>query len=381
VSRAGQVFPSSTTHTFIKDNNLNGAAWREETFAVASLTQSGATEGQVIKWNGTNWAPGDDTGGGSGGSSNWSEITNTPTTLSGYGITDALSIYPDIEVFNTGVASGVYKAVAKPTNITSPLPIIYQKEGTVYYLYKDVSNLWLLMSSGTLVTAGRSQANFPWETSYNNTQTAIVRLDQSYTKPLSLQITAPITELLDAARITEITVSNTAGTSDPSIFILPGYTQGGNPTLFKGGALTGDIVIINHTQSATGTTLDVRSPIWTGSSYVTSAVAPLTTLNKTGRWIFRMGTGSWSVLAVPQHTHPVGDLTQSGATTGQVIKWNGTVWAPGDDTGGAGGGMTWSAVPQTAGATGTAGQMAYADNYLYVCVGPNTWKRTILATW
>jgi hypothetical protein len=56
------------------------------THAVGDLTQSGATSNQVIAWNGTAWAPATV----SGGSSAWSSITGTPTTLSGYGITDAV---------------------------------------------------------------------------------------------------------------------------------------------------------------------------------------------------------------------------------------------------------------------------------------------------
>lgn len=42
-------------------------------------------------------------------------------------------------------------------------------------------------------------------------------------------------------------------------------------------------------------------------------------------------------LAPISHTHSLSNLTQSGATTGQVVKWNGTAWAAADDaSGGAG---------------------------------------------
>lgn len=34
------------------------------------------------------------------------------------------------------------------------------------------------------------------------------------------------------------------------------------------------------------------------------------------------------------HTHPLSELTQSSATTGQVAKWSGSAWAAADDTGG-----------------------------------------------
>jgi hypothetical protein len=41
----------------------------------------------------------------------------------------------------------------------------------------------------------------------------------------------------------------------------------------------------------------------------------------------------------------------------------------------------WVAVPASATATGTAGQLAYASGFLYVCVATNTWRRTALLSW
>lgn len=39
------------------------------------------------------------------------------------------------------------------------------------------------------------------------------------------------------------------------------------------------------------------------------------------------------------------------------------------------------AVPANASATGTAGQIAFDTNYIYVCTATNTWKRVAIATW
>ena len=39
------------------------------------------------------------------------------------------------------------------------------------------------------------------------------------------------------------------------------------------------------------------------------------------------------------------------------------------------------AAPATATSTGTAGDIRYNANYVYVCVATNTWKRSALATW
>lgn len=86
-----------------------------------NLAQNGATTGQVIKWDGAKWAPGTDivgSGGGGGGAvstvfgrvgdvvpqSNdytFAQIGSKPTTLSGYGITDAT---PSSHVGSNGAA-------------------------------------------------------------------------------------------------------------------------------------------------------------------------------------------------------------------------------------------------------------------------------------
>lgn len=40
-----------------------------------------------------------------------------------------------------------------------------------------------------------------------------------------------------------------------------------------------------------------------------------------------------------------------------------------------------TSVPASAGASGTAGQIAYASGFLYICVATNTWQRVAIATW
>jgi len=39
------------------------------------------------------------------------------------------------------------------------------------------------------------------------------------------------------------------------------------------------------------------------------------------------------------------------------------------------------AAPAAANSTGTAGQIAYEDGFLYVCVATDTWQRVAIATW
>lgn len=42
---------------------------------------------------------------------------------------------------------------------------------------------------------------------------------------------------------------------------------------------------------------------------------------------------------------------------------------------------TWVAVPASATAAGTAGQLAYESGFLYVCVATDTWEKVAIATW
>jgi hypothetical protein len=44
-------------------------------------------------------------------------------------------------------------------------------------------------------------------------------------------------------------------------------------------------------------------------------------------------------------------------------------------------GSEWVTAPASNSAAGTAGQIAYGDNYFYVCVSNATWRRTTLASW
>jgi hypothetical protein len=37
--------------------------------------------------------------------------------------------------------------------------------------------------------------------------------------------------------------------------------------------------------------------------------------------------------------------------------------------------------PASSTASGTIGEIRYDENYMYVCVAPNTWKRSPLTTW
>jgi hypothetical protein len=61
----------------------------------------------------------------------------------------------------------------------------------------------------------------------------------------------------------------------------------------------------------------------------------------------------------------------------RTYRWTGAAW---EFVSSGGSGLTWSSAPASASATGTAGQIAYDNDFFYVAVGNNQWERTELAT-
>lgn len=100
-----------------------------------------------------------------------------------------------------------------------------------------------------------------------------------------------------------------AGAGDAQEIGIDGGLEfhGGN---IRRAALTGDV-----TATAGGNVLTITPAA--NPSWVTSL--PWTKL-----------TGVPSTFAPSAHTHPLSNLTQSGASTGQYAKWDGTSWAPAD---------------------------------------------------
>lgn len=69
------------------------------TIAPSRLAQAGASSGQVLKWNGTAWAPAADSAGTGGGSADWSALTGIPAAIDAI---DALTPAADRIAYYTG---------------------------------------------------------------------------------------------------------------------------------------------------------------------------------------------------------------------------------------------------------------------------------------
>jgi hyaluronoglucosaminidase len=83
------------------------------------------------------------------------------------------------------------------------------------------------------------------------------------------------------------------------------------------------------------------------------------------------GSSTWDQLTYFGGTGPTGPIGSIGPTgaTGSI-----------GVTGSTGPSVS-SIAPGSSGATGTIGDLALDTNYLYVCIGTNTWKRTQITGW
>ena len=133
------------------------------------------------------------------------------------------------------------------------------------------------------------------------------------------------------------------------------------PSTFTPSAHTHPLSELTQSSATTG-----QAPIWNGSAWVpttlgggTGTVTSITAgTGLSGGTITTLGTiavvygttagtscqGNDSRLSDSRtptaHTHPLADLTQSSATTGQVPQWNGSAWVPATVSGGGAGTVT-----------------------------------------
>jgi hypothetical protein len=216
------------------------------TIAPSKLAQAGASSGQVLKWNGTAWAPAADNVGTGGGSTDWSALTGIPAAI---GAIDALTPAADRLAYYTGANAAALAIVT----------------GFARTLLDDAD---AATARGTLGAAAASHGH----------------------------------AIADIANL-PATLDGKAATSHAHAI--------------------GDVTNLQAT-------LDGKA-----ATSHTHTIANVTNLQT-----------ALDAKAALSHTHTEADITgtiapgklaQAGASSGQVLKWNGTAWAPAADDVGTGG--------------------------------------------
>ena len=128
--------------------------------------------------------------------------------------------------------------------------------------------------------------------------------------------------------------------------------SGTTGTIYANGAAVGTVSGLNANAASSADVVVGRWNFTSGSEWFNGQIDDV-----------RITKGIARAIAVPTSAFP-----DSAAFSVQV-------------TGSGGSGLSWSSVPASATATGTAGSIAYDANYLYVATAANTWERAALSTW
>ncbi len=121
--------------------------------------------------------------------------------------------------------------------------------------------------------------------------------------------------------------------------------------------------------------------IWSGEP----TIGPAVSSTRNSQFVINAPGGTYFVPTVGAGAEArVGigtDAVNSALTVVGDISASGTIYGLNIGEGGEGGGSEWVTAPGQPDDNGVAGQKAYDNNYLYICVATNTWRRTILASW
>jgi uncharacterized protein (TIGR02145 family) len=283
----------------------------------------------------------------------WSSITSTPTTISGYGITDAYT-KTEVDNFLQGLDPKASVKAATVANITlsgeqtvdnialvtgdrvlvknqdsAPENGIYIVSTSTWSRSSDMNSAnefagaYVFVEQGNVnadrgyvctsdvVSVGVSAVNFVQFTGSGAYQPVLTGTGYVYTNNGTVTyVSGTASEFVKANGTLDNTayypLSNPAGYTS-NVGTITGVTAG---TGLSGGGTSGTV------------TLNLANTTVTPSTYGDAATVPVFTVDAQGRITNATNTNI---------SIPLARITQTGASTGQVIKWSGSTWAPSTD--------------------------------------------------
>ncbi len=330
---SGDNWGSQTVQT---NATLSGAGTGGSPLALA---QQSAQTGQVLKWNGSTWAPSDDiiSSGTNGGTvtqiNTASGITGGPITTSG-----------TIGLSNTGVTPGPYGSATE-------IPVItVDAQGRVTNIFKTVVQPGTVGITGSPgLTVVQNGFNFTLtntgDTNAADDITTGSQADGDVNGPFSnLQLKANVVTANELASnaVTSGKIANAAVTSAKldDMGATNGQVIKWNGSAWAPAADQSGISSVLLT-AGSGISVSGSSPNFTiTNSGDTNASDDLTTASTANGDIsgafsnLQIKSGVVTSTELANQAVTAAKLDDMGASNGQVLKWNGSAWAPAADQGG-----------------------------------------------
>ncbi len=348
------------TNTTLSGNGTGGSP--------LALAQQGANNGQVLKWDGNKWTPGDDINSVGGNGGTVTQI-NTGTGLSG----GPISTSGTISLTNSGVTAGIYGGATQ-------IPVIsVDAQGRITSVFTSTVQPGTIgMTGGPGINVQQNGFNF----TVNNTGDVNASDDVLLTTPHGGDVSGSYNDLqikpnaVGSPEIADNAVGNSelgdnaVGSAEISAnAVTSGKISNGAVTAAKldnMGATNGQVIKWNGTAWAPAADQSGSINLTSGTGITISGTAPNLTITNSGDTNASDDittsstangdvTGAFSNLQLKADVVGTTELTNSavetanlankavtgakiddmGASSGQILKWTGTTWAPANESGGS----------------------------------------------
>lgn len=328
----------------IRTNSITTSLIQNGAVTAAKLGQSSATNGQVFKWNGSAWAPANESGGVTDGdkvdidvtSSGlvWTVDTSAISTIKIAANAIDSTKLAAASVQSSDIGTGAVWRVNVASNAIDSTKILTR---SVQSSDIGVGAVWNTNLAANAVDSSKIltravQSSDIGIGSVWRTNLAALAVDSSKLAVSGVTVTRIANGAVWPTKI------NQAGATSGQVLKWNGSAWA--PAADAGGVPDGDKGDIDVTSSGTVWTVDTSAVT---TVKIAANAVDSSKIAASGVTVTRIANGAvWPV-----------KINQAGATSGQVMKWNGSAWAPANETGGVPDGDKGDITVSASGATWT----------------------------